>query len=143
MNLYTPPLRDIQFVLRHLAGLEEITRLPRWDGTDPETLEAILSEGAKFSAEILAPLNTSGDREGAVWCDSEVRMPAGFRDAYAAFVRDGWNGIACEPEYGGHGMPKLVTMALREMWNSACMAFALCPALNRGAIEAMSLCASA
>ena len=143
MNLYTPPLRDIQFVLRHLAGLEEITRLPSWDGTDPETLEAILSEGGKFAAEILAPLNSSGDREGAVWRDGEVWMPAGFRDAYAAFVRDGWNGIACEPEYGGHGMPKLVTTALREMWNSASIAFALCPALNTGAIEAMSLCASA
>jgi len=142
MSEYRAPLRDMRFVMRELAHLDDIAQLPGCDAASPDTVEAILEEAGKFAAEVLAPLNHSGDCEGAVWRDGEVVMPNGFKEAYAAFVANGWNGIACEPEFGGHGMPKLVTAAVREIWNSANMAFGLCPALNAGAIEALSLSAS-
>lgn len=142
MGHYTAPLDDMRFVMKHLAQMDEIGRLAGNEGADVETVAAILDEAGKFAAEVLAPLNKSGDREGAVWRNGEVSMPRGFKEAYAAFVANGWNGIGCDEEYGGHGMPKLVTTATREMWNSANMAFALCPALNAGAIEALELSAS-
>jgi alkylation response protein AidB-like acyl-CoA dehydrogenase len=139
MSTYSAPLRDMRFVLRELAGIEQVGKLPGYEEATPDTVDAILEEAAKLSSGVLAPLNVSGDQQGAVWRDGAVTMPKGFKEAYGQFVESGWNGIGCEPEYGGQGMPKVVVAAVQEMWKASNMAFSLCPLLTTGAIEAITL----
>jgi len=139
MSAYHAPIKDMQFVLRELAGIEQVGKLPGLEEATPDTIDAILDEAAKFAAGVLAPINASGDAEGARWKDGSVTMPAGFGQAYARFVENGWNGIGCEVEHGGQGMPKVVVAAVQEMWKASNMAFSLCPLLTTGAIEAITL----
>jgi acyl-CoA dehydrogenase len=103
-------------------------------------VDAILDEAARFAADVLAPLNQPGDQQGARWQDGVVATPGGFRDAYEKFVAGGWNALACDPAQGGQGLPTVIAAAVDEMWHASNMAFALCPLLTRGAIEALSLC---
>ncbi len=142
MSDYAAPVREMMFVMRELAGLDEVSRLPGCEDATADTVEAILDEAARFAGEVLSPLNKSGDKEGVRWNDSNVTMPAGFADAYRQFAANGWNGIGCETEYGGQGMPKLLVAAVQEMWKASNMAFSLCPLLTTGAIEALTLCGS-
>jgi len=139
MSTYSAPLRDMHFVLRELAGIDQVGKLPGYEEATPDTIDAILEEAGKFATGVLSPINTSGDHEGAKWHDSNVTMPQGFKEAYRQFVENGWNGIGCEPEYGGQGMPKVVVAAVQEMWKASNMAFSLCPLLTTGAIEAIVL----
>jgi alkylation response protein AidB-like acyl-CoA dehydrogenase len=143
MTHYAAPLRDMQFVLRELAGLEQLACLPGCEDASPDTVEAILDEAARFAGEVLSPLNRSGDQEGVHLDGDVVTMPTGFGHAYQQFAANGWNGIGCEAEFGGQGMPKLVVAAVQEMWKSANVSFSLCPLLTTGAIEALTLCGSA
>ncbi len=140
MTQYRAPLRDMRFVLHELVGLDRIAELPGCEAINDELVDAILDQAAEFSAEVLSPLNRPGDKEGAHWRNGDVTTPAGFRDAYRRFVEGGWNGLACDPEFGGQGLPSVLAAPVEEMWNSACLSFALCPLLTRGAIEALSLC---
>ena len=142
MSGYVAPLKDMNFVLRELAGLAQVTSLPGFEEATPDLVEAILDEASKFAAGVLAPINYSGDQEGARWADKRVTMPAGFKEAYGQFVEAGWNGLACEAEYGGQGLPKLVAAAVQEMWKAANISFSLCPLLTLGAIEALTLSGS-
>ena len=142
MSSYTAPLKDMQFVLTELARIDEIARMPGFEEATPDVVEAVLDESAKFTGGVLAPLNWSGDQEGAQWKDRAVTSPAGFKEAYRQFVENGWNGIGCNPEHGGQGMPKAVVAAVQEMWKASNMAFSLCPLLTTGAIEALELCGS-
>jgi alkylation response protein AidB-like acyl-CoA dehydrogenase len=130
----------MQFVLRELAGLDQVTALPDFEEATPDLVDAVLEEAAKFAGEVLAPINWSGDQEGAKWARDGVTMPAGFKQAYRQFVEAGWGAIDSEPEYGGQGLPKLVAAAVKEMWKSANISFSLCPMLTAGAIEALLLC---
>ena len=139
MSQYSAPIRDMRFVMQELAGLDGVARLPGCEEVTPDVVEAILEEAGKFAGEVLAPLNQSGDEEGASWDAGTVTMPKGFRQAYARFVENGWNGIGGDPEYGGQGMPRLVVAAVQEMWKSANMAFSLCPLLTGGAMDALEL----
>jgi alkylation response protein AidB-like acyl-CoA dehydrogenase len=128
------------FVMNELAGLAQVASLPGFDDATPDTVAAILEEAAKFATDVLDPLNQPGDREGAVRLpDGSVRTPKGFKDAYLKFVANGWNGLTKNPEYGGQGLPQLVSTPIEEMWHSANMAFDLCPLLTQGAIEAIEL----
>jgi acyl-CoA dehydrogenase len=136
---YAAPVRDMQFVLRALAGFDEIARLPGNEELSAELVEQILEENAKFSAGVLAPLNRPGDEEGSVWKDGEVATPKGFKDAYRQFVEGGWNALQFPAEFGGQGLPKLVAAPVMEMWKSANLSFSLCPLLTGGAIEALLL----
>jgi 3-(methylthio)propanoyl-CoA dehydrogenase len=142
MRDYAAPVRDMQFVLRELAPLEEVARLPGCGEVTLDVAEAILQEAAKFAAGVLSPLNASGDREGARAKEAEVFMAAGWREAYGQFVAGGWNALSCDPEHGGQGAPRLVSALVEEMWNAANLSFALCPMLTSGAIEALELCGS-
>ncbi|MEF8766728.1 MAG: acyl-CoA dehydrogenase C-terminal domain-containing protein [Candidatus Accumulibacter phosphatis] len=142
MSEYYAPIRDMQFVLKELAGLEQVAQLPGYEEASPELVDAVLEEAARFAAEILSPLNWPGDQEGAHWHDKTVTMPAGFKDAYQLFADSGWPALACEPEWGGQGLPKLVAAAVAEMWKSANHSFSLCPLLTAGAIEALVLTGS-
>ncbi|HWH84139.1 MAG TPA: acyl-CoA dehydrogenase C-terminal domain-containing protein [Burkholderiaceae bacterium] len=141
MNEYVAPLKDMRFVLRELAGLDAVVALPGQEDLSPDLAHAILEEAGKFASGVLSPINVTGDREGgARWRDGEVRTASGWREAYAQFVAGGWNALSCATRHGGQGLPRLVSALVEEMWNGANVAFALCPMLTRGAIEALELC---
>ncbi|HUY03741.1 MAG TPA: acyl-CoA dehydrogenase family protein, partial [Rhodocyclaceae bacterium] len=142
MSSYAAPLKDMHFVLRELADLDRVAQLPGFEEASADVVYAILDEASKFASGVLAPINASGDREGARWADKAVTMPAGFGEAYRQFTEDGWNGLSCEPEFGGQGLPKLVSAAVQEMWKAANISFSLCPLLTLGAIEALTLVGS-
>jgi 3-(methylthio)propanoyl-CoA dehydrogenase len=132
---YAAPLADMRFVLEEVAELDELARLPGYEAASPDLVEAILEEAAKLAGNELAPLNQPADRAGSVLENGVVRTPAGFREAYARYVEGGWNGLAFDPEFGGQGLPLALAIPVAEMWNSACMSFALCPLLTAGAVE--------
>jgi len=143
MSIYRAPMQEIQFVMNELAGLEQVGKLPGYEDATPDTVTAILEEASKFATEVLDPLNAVGDREGATWQEGgKVKTATGFKDAYRRFAENGWNGLTKNPEHGGQGLPQLVATAVEEMWHGANMAFALCPLLTQGAIEALELCGS-
>jgi 3-(methylthio)propanoyl-CoA dehydrogenase len=143
MSTYRAPMQEIQFVMNELAGLEQVGKLPGYEDATPDTVTAILEEASKFATEVLDPLNAVGDREGATWQEGgKVKTATGFKDAYRRFAENGWNGLTKNPEHGGQGLPQLVATAVEEMWHGANMAFALCPLLTQGAIEALELCGS-
>jgi alkylation response protein AidB-like acyl-CoA dehydrogenase len=135
---YTAPLADMRFVLDEIVGLDELARLPGLESASPDTVTAVLNEAAKFAGQVLAPLNRVGDLQRSVLADDRVRTPDGFKDAYRQFVAGGWNGIMCDPAYGGQGLPWAVALAVLEMWESANLAFSLCPVLTQAAIEALT-----
>jgi alkylation response protein AidB-like acyl-CoA dehydrogenase len=139
MSNYAAPLKDMQFVLSELAGLDKVAALPGYEEATSDVVEAILDESAKFTGGVLDPLNYSGDQEGAKWADKSVTMPKGFKEAYRQFVDNGWNALSGNPEHGGQGLPKVVSAAVQEMWKSANISFSLCPLLTLGAIEALEL----
>ncbi len=140
MSSYNAPIRDMQFVMRELADLDAVAALPGCEDASPDVVDAILEEAGKFANGVLAPLNRAGDTIGAKWDNGVVTTVPGWKDAYTQFAEAGWTALACEPEFGGQGLPKLVSTAVMEMWKSANMAFSLCPMLTTGAIEAISLC---
>ncbi|MBI4742054.1 MAG: acyl-CoA dehydrogenase C-terminal domain-containing protein [Betaproteobacteria bacterium] len=142
MSEYIAPVRDMQFVLKELAGLEQVAQLPGCEEATPDLVDAILEEAAKFAEGVLSPLNAVGDREGAQWRDQQVTMPKGFKEAYRLFAESGWTALGSDPEWGGQGLPKVVGAAVTEMWKSANHAFSLCPLLTTGAIEALVLSGS-
>src|SRR3972149_4373302 len=139
MSDYVAPLKDMQFVLQELAGLDEVAKLPGCEDVSVELVEQILEESGKFCAEVLAPLNQSGDVEGAKWDNGRVTTPKGFVAAYKQFVEGGWNALQFPPEFGRQGLPKLVATPVMEMWKAANLSFSLCPLLTGGAIEALLL----
>ena len=139
MSDYVAPLRDMQFVLKELAGLDQVAKLPGCEEASAELVDQILEESGRFCAEVLAPLNQSGDEEGSKWDSGRVTMPKGFIEAYKQFVEGGWNALQFPPEFGGQGLPKLVATPVMEMWKAANLSFSLCPLLTGGAIEALLL----
>ena len=134
---YAAPLKDMQFVLRELAGLADIAKLPGFEEAGLDTAEAILTEAAKFNAEVIAPLNREGDIAPPSIADGVVTTTKGFRQAFRLFAESGWQGLQHPVAFGGQGLPRLVSTPCTEMLNSANLAFALCPLLTDGAIEAL------
>ena len=139
MSAYVAPLKDMRFVLNELAGLAEVAKLPQFEEATPDTVDAILEEASKFASEVLDPINLSGDQEGSKLSGGEVRTPRGFRDAYRKFCDGGWNALPFEHEWGGQGLPRLVSTPVQEMWKSSNLSFSLCPLLTQGAVEALLL----
>ncbi len=135
---YTPPVRDMAFTLQHVVGLDRLRALPGQDELNDELVDAVLDSAAKLASEVIAPLNQIGDRQGAALENGVVRLPEGFAEAYRAYVEGGWNAVPFDPEFGGQGLPWALAMPVAEMWQSASMAFALCPMLNQGAVEAIA-----
>ncbi len=138
MPSFQPPIRDMAFVLEELAGLDEIAALPGCGEASPDLVTAVLAEAARFGAQVLAPLNPVGDREGCVLEDGQVRTPPGFAAAYRRFVDGGWNALPFDPAHGGQGLPRVVAAAVQEIWHAANMAFALVPMLTQSAVEALA-----
>jgi alkylation response protein AidB-like acyl-CoA dehydrogenase len=135
MPTYIPPIDDIRFVLTRLIGLERLSALPGYDSVSDDLAETILTEAGKIAAEQFAPLNQSGDKAGAVFLSGGVQMPAGFKEAYQAFVDGGWNSLPTNAEIGGQGLPWSFSMPMQEMLQAANLSLALCTLLNQGAIE--------
>jgi alkylation response protein AidB-like acyl-CoA dehydrogenase len=134
---YQAPVRDMLFTIRELAGLQCVRELPGFEDATDDTVEAVLHEAAKFNAEVLSPLNWTGDVTPSSVSDGVVTTTPGFREAFRAFAEGGWQGVQHPSAFGGQGLPKLVSTACTEMLNSANLSFALCPLLTDGAIEAL------
>ena len=134
---YTAPIKDMLFVLKELAGLDEVAALPGFEQADIGTAQAVLEESAKLCGEVLAPLNVEGDRNPSSWKDGIVTATPGFKQAFRQFAEGGWQGVQHPVEYEGQGLPKLIATPCIEMLNAANLSFALCPLLTDGAIEAL------
>ena len=137
MPTYKAPLRDMRFVLYELMGAEKIPSLPGYEEFSRDLVDPILEEAAKMCEEVLQPLNRSGDEEGCRLENGVVYTPKGFKEAYKQYCEGGWNSIACDPELGGQGMPKIVCTVIEEMMCSANLSFGLYPGLTYGAYVAL------
>ena len=140
MPSYSPPLRDMRFVLHEVLDVVGALKLlPAHADVDVETIDAVLEEAGKFASEVLAPLNAIGDAEGCTLdkATHEVKTPTGFKDAYAKYVEGGWPALSCDPAFGGQGLPHVVSQCLFEMLNSANQAWTMYPGLSHGAYECL------
>ena len=140
MPVYNPPLRDMQFVLHELLDVNRVLQaMPKHADTDADTINAVLEEGGKFAAEVVFPLNISGDAQGCKLDRDthEVTPPDGFKAAYAQYIAGGWPALSCDPEYGGQGLPFVVNQCFYEMLNSANQAWTMYPGLSHGAYECL------
>ena len=140
MPAYTPPLRDMQFVMHELLKVTDAFKaMPRHAEVDVDTVNAVLEEGGKFAAEVLFPLNVSGDTE---CCSLDpvshaVTTPKGFKEAYASYVAGGWAALSCDTAFGGQGLPLVVNQMFYEMLNSANQAWTMYPGLTHGAYASL------
>ena len=135
---YQPPVRDHTFLLRDVLEIENYSNLPGFAEAPWEVVEQMLDQGARFTREVLAPLNSVGDKEGCKWSsDNTVKTPKGFKEAYATMVENGWLGLSSDPKYGGMGLPKILSLSYSEMSTAANMAFSMYPGLTHGAGEAI------
>ena len=140
MPIYSPPLRDMQFVMHELLHVvDDLKAIPKYADIDADTIDAVLEEGGKFAAEVAFPLNVSGDDEGCKLDPTThaVTTPKGFKAAYEKYVEGGWAALACEPEFGGQGLPLVVNQLMYEMLNSANQAWTMYPGLTHGAYAAL------
>ncbi len=134
---YHAPVKDMLFVMKELAGIEAVAQLPGHEEAGYDTAAAVLEECARFTGDVLAPLNWEGDRNPSSFKDGKVTTTPGFKEAFKQYAAGGWQGLSHPMEFGGQGLPKLIHSACSEMVQSANMSFALCPLLTDGAIEAL------
>ena len=134
---YRAPVKDMLFVMTHLAGLEAVAQLPGFEDAGLDTAAAVLEECAKLNQDVVAPLNWEGDKFPSSFQDGKVTATPGFKAAFQQYTAGGWQGLNHPAEFGGQGLPKLIAAACLEISNSANVSFALCPLLTDGAIEAL------
>jgi len=137
MQVYDAPLRDMRFVLNELHTDDGFGEIPALAEFTPDLTDAVLDEAARFSRDVLAPLNRSGDEEGCHYENGVVRTPAGFKDAYKQFAESGWTSLAADPQWGGQGLPEALNKLVEEMSCSANLSFGLYPGLTAGATTAI------
>jgi len=137
MPAYAAPVDDMMFVLRDLLDAPGVLAPLGGEEVPLSLMAEVLGEAGRFCEKVAQPINRSGDEEGCVLENGVVRTPAGFREAYAAFVDAGWPGLAHAPEHGGQGLPRVLQLLFDEMLSSANFSFGLFPGLTRGAIEAI------
>lgn len=138
MSEYRHPYKDAGFVLSELVDFDVLCEKAGFEGVNMELATAVLEEAGKLGSEVLAPLNWSGDQNGASLGDSGVQETPGFGEVYRDFAEAGWLSLAAEEAYGGQGLPNVLSTAVNEIWQSANLSFALCPLLSQGAMEALS-----
>ena len=139
MPAYLPPVDDMRFAMRNVLDFDShYKNLPGSDDADPETVDAILEEGAKFARDVLSPLNAVGDAQGCSWAEGEVKTPDGFRDAYQQYVEGGWPSMAQPAEFGGQGLPESLGTVLSEMNGTANWSWAMYPGLSHGAMNTLA-----
>ena len=138
MPTYQAPVDDALFLLNDVFHIERYDNLPGFADASPDVVAAVLEEAAKFSSEVLVPLNRIGDKQGCKrHDDGSVTTPDGFKDAFKRLVDGGWIGISCPPDFGGQGLPTLMTQLVTEFLASANMAFTMYAGLTQGAIAAI------
>jgi len=135
---YRAPVSDIAFALKHAAGLQAALAEGLYGDLDEAMIDQVLVEAGRFAGDVIAPLNTVGDKSGTPFKDGAVTTPPGWKEAYTAWAAAGWNGVAAPADYGGQELPHAVNAACIEMWNSGSMAFGIGPALTMAAIDALS-----
>ncbi len=139
MPTYSPPVRDMKFLLNEVLDISQYGHLPRFEEAPRDLADAILEEAAKFAEGVLQPINLSGDEEGCTRNDDgSVTTPSGFKDAFDQFVENGWPLMGAEEQYGGQNLPQVLGIAVSEMFSSANQSFAMYPGLTRGAVEAIT-----
>jgi acyl-CoA dehydrogenase len=141
--MYKAPVEEIAFTLKHVAGMGQALEGGIFSDLDEDLVDAILAEAGRFATDEIAPLAEIGDRQGSRLADGEVKTPDGWRDLYRSWAAGGWNGLTAPEDFGGQALPHMLNVAALEMWNSGSMAFALCPTLTMGAIEALNVHGSA
>jgi acyl-CoA dehydrogenase len=142
--IYRAPVDEVMFLLTDVFNVARYDNLPGFADVTPDVLQAILGEAAKLCEKVVQPLNRSGDQAGCTrHDDGSVSTPAGFQAAYRQYADGGWMGISAPAEFGGQGLPGVVTVAVNEFMNSANMAFAMYPGLTQGAIAAVLMHGSA
>lgn len=137
MSDYQAPVKEMNFTLNDVIDVKEVTSLEKFQDADDDLIEAILIEGAKFTGDVLSPLNRIGDLNPSTVSDGVVTTPPGFKEAYQQYCENGWNGITANIEYGGQGLPHALGLPITEMVESANSSFSLCPMLTSSAILAI------
>jgi 3-(methylsulfanyl)propanoyl-CoA dehydrogenase len=135
---YRAPLADMDFALKYGAALLPALEQGFFGDLTMDDVDAVLAEAGRMAAEVIAPLNRVGDRAGATFKDGVVTTAPGWKEAYDAWRKGGWNGLASPAEWGGQGLPQVLNAACTEMWNAASMAFGVGPMLTMGAIDALN-----
>ena len=136
MPTYTPPTKDMLYVLHDVLSIESAD-IPGYDELDRDTTSAILEEAGKLASEVLAPLNSVGDEQGCTLENGVISTPEGFKAAFEQVKAGGWTGLDCDPEYGGQGMPYVIGAVVGEMMCSSNMAFNMYQGLTHGAYSAI------
>ena len=139
---YRPPLKDYGFLFRDVLKLEDHADLPGFADAPLDLIEQIVEAAGDFTANVLAPLNGVGDKNGCKLADGAVTTPPGFKAAYEQLVEGGWPALSVDPQWGGQGLPHVVNIAFMEMSSTANMAFSMYPGLTRGALAALEFGAS-
>ncbi|MEP7347137.1 MAG: acyl-CoA dehydrogenase C-terminal domain-containing protein [Gemmatimonadaceae bacterium] len=137
MPSYEAPVSDYRFLLSEVFDIASLTAYPGYEDAELDVLLSALEEGGKFCQEVLFPLNMPGDAEGCRWDAGRVTTPNGFPDAYRGFADAGWLGLACDPKWGGQGLPLTLRFAIDEMVYSANLSFAMYPGLALGVYEGL------
>ncbi|WP_422358109.1 acyl-CoA dehydrogenase C-terminal domain-containing protein [Qipengyuania flava] len=138
MPSYTAPTRDTRFIINEMLDLESYAELPGFEAASADVTDAVINEGGKFCAEVLAPINQSGDQEGCTRHeDGSVTAPKGFKEAFDQFREAGWGTLSQPEEFGGQGMPHVLGFAFEEFVSSANQAFGMYPGLTNGAVSAL------
>lgn len=145
MNTYIAPLKDMKFVLFDLMQAEQTFQNLGFENADREILDAVLEEAAKFSEQVLAPLNSTGDQQGCRFDkdSGKVSTPDGFKQAYLQFVEAGWSGLTASEALGGQDMPESLACVFKEMIDAANLSWGNYPLLSHGAVEALKHCGDA
>jgi len=139
---YISPLRDLRFVMKELAGLDDVLALPGFEDVAVDLVDAVLEENARFVEQVVAPLNRLGDTRPPTLQDGQVLTSPEFVRAYADYAAAGWQGLGHSTQWGGQGLPRLVAAAVGENLEAASLAFSLCPLLTEGVIEALLMAGS-
>ena len=139
MPSYKAPLDDMRFILNEVLNVKQLSTIKEFEAVDTETVNQFLNEVSKLAEDVLAPLNMVGDAEGCKYdrTNKTVTTPTGFKEAYEQFCQSGLTGFACDPKYGGLGMPQVLNTALGEMFCSSNLSFGMYPGLSHGAYNAL------
>jgi len=136
---YRAPLADMGFALKYGAALAPALEQGLFGDLTMDVVDAVLAEAGRFAGEVIAPLDRIGDRYGATFKDGVVTTAPGWKEAYRAWRKGGWNGLTAPTEWGGQGLPQVLNAACVEMWNAASMAFAVGPLVGMSAIDAFTV----